>query len=590
MRKTTTFMAVVCIMLLSMVLGGTLSSFADSPVTLYNDNHYGAESNPTGNPIGGGQGYNKAVSVPPVVVATAADLVYAVNSAASGSVIYVDDNANIDMSSSPPLVLPSGVTLASGRGSLLPDATVSQGGRLYLNKPGATMIQVNGTNVRITGLRIDGMDNEEGTSTYGIPVTTGVQILPTYAPEIDNNELMGWTYAAVLGSNGHVHHNDIHHNRRTGLGYGVVITGNAATTHVGVLIEANKFDWNRHSIAATGNVNDRYEARYNYIGGNMVQPGFDMHDFPACNCGGDIVHVHHNTFEIIHNSFNEMSYALDVGNAPKTGLYVYNNWMYNPNPEYGLRLAKQMTEAIQVGMNKFGTGTNITYSSMYLFKGINNSFFNGGYIFSTLAGTPTMTAGRTLTVGGIDNVFNAEQVGDQITYTINVAASKTFSVQMFKGPGLIPESGAIVKVYFDGDSSHPAGIFDTSLTPFSNASIGQQTLDAGTHTVTLEVIGKNPNSLDFKVYYRMLRLNEDIGFWLQADKQLLTVGESATVHSIRDLSGASFASEDPSIATVTPLGLITRVSAGTTNVVASVYGDRGIRSSAVQITVVDITP
>ncbi|MDF2714895.1 MAG: hypothetical protein K0R28_1820 [Paenibacillus sp.] len=583
---------VIAALLVWGLIFGSAISYADgsSPVTLYNDNYYGAESNPTGNQIGGGANYTNIVQVPSVVVSNAADLVAAVNNATPGTVIYVDNSANIDMSDSPTLKLKNGVTLASGRGKVLPDGSVSPGGRLYINKPGLTLIQVEGANVRITGLRLDGLDYIVGTTTYTPAVTTGIRITGTYSPEIDNNEITGWSYAGVFASNGHIHHNYFHHNQRVGLGYGIIVSGNNAITNVGVLIEANLFDWNRHNIAGSGDVKDRYEARYNIMKENNLITAMDMHHWPACNCGGDIIHIHHNTIEVQHNNTNEMGYAMDAANSPKTALYFYNNWMHNPNPEYGIRLFRQITDKVHVGMNKYGTGTDITYSAMYLYKGEGTPFFSGGYIFSTLPGAPIMTEGRTLTKNGIDNVFNAEQIGDKITYDISVGRADQFSVQMFKGPGLTEDSGAIVKVYFDGDSENPAGIWDTSLTPYTNASIGQQSLTAGNHKVTLEVIGKSSKSNDYKVYFRMLRLNEDIGFWMQADKQLIRYGESTTVHSIRDLSSAAFVSDNPAIARVSDQGVITGLAPGVALITGTIVENGIPQSSIVQITVYDETP
>jgi hypothetical protein len=161
---------------------------------------------------------------------------------------------------------------------------------------------------------------------------------------------------------------------------------------------------------------------------------------------------------------------------------------------------------------------------------------------------------------------------------------------MFKGPGLTEDSGAIVKVYFDGDSENPAGIWDTSLTPYTNASIGQQSLTAGNHKVTLEVIGKSSKSNDYKVYFRMLRLNEDIGFWMQADKQLIRYGESTTVHSIRDLSSAAFVSDNPAIARVSDQGVITGLAPGVALITGTIVENGIPQSSIVQITVYDETP
>ena len=82
---------------------------------------FGAEPNPTGNPIGGGAGYTRIIAESDTrvkyVVSTKDQLLTALKSAKSGEVIFVKGNANIDLTGTYGITIPEGVTLASNRGS-----------------------------------------------------------------------------------------------------------------------------------------------------------------------------------------------------------------------------------------------------------------------------------------------------------------------------------------------------------------------------------------------------------------------------------------------------------------------------------------
>jgi len=96
-------------------------------------------------------------------VTNKAGLLSALSSAVAGDVIYVNDNAKIDLTSEHDIIIPAGVTLASGRGN-----GTSQGALLYSHN----LIFTNGEEVeynlfksgwkrsKITGLRIEGNDGE----------------------------------------------------------------------------------------------------------------------------------------------------------------------------------------------------------------------------------------------------------------------------------------------------------------------------------------------------------------------------------------------------------------------------------------------
>ncbi len=72
---------------------------------------YGAEANPTGDPIGGGDGYRRIVERGDFNVATAGELLAALKEARTGQTIYVAHDARIDLTGQMGLQLLAGVTL-----------------------------------------------------------------------------------------------------------------------------------------------------------------------------------------------------------------------------------------------------------------------------------------------------------------------------------------------------------------------------------------------------------------------------------------------------------------------------------------------
>jgi hypothetical protein len=278
---------------------------------------YGAEENPTGNPIGGGLGYGEIQTGDDHIATSYVELDSAFQVAEPGEIVFVPADARIDMSGRPELTIPGGVTLASNRGS-----AGSDGGLIFsdaLDTPG--MIRTGGDSARITGLRIRGpfdkRDRVDRTSN-GIETTH-------FGFEIDNCEIWGFSVAATRfstgASRGYVHHNFIHHNQRGGLGYGVSINGGS------VLIEANLFDWCRHHIASSGAPGSGYEARYNVCLENANGHLFDMHGGrdrgDATDIAGDWMNIHHNTFQAV-----EVRSHVIRGVASQ-GVKIHHNWFYS---------------------------------------------------------------------------------------------------------------------------------------------------------------------------------------------------------------------------------------------------------------------
>jgi hypothetical protein len=358
---------------------------------------FGALANPDSNPIGGGKGYEHMVTSWTYYISPTYDslqnLKSKVESAVPGETIYLSSDAEVlitfDTNDSAnhisllPIQVKEGVTVASGRGKVKSDGTISEGGLIKfpeMTEEGGSLelfeVIADSTATsqpRITGLRLDGTDYEsrEGSDPDIYYTTEAIRSLQqlSYPLEVDNNKIFGWSHAGVRTAAGHIHHNVIEKNQRTGYGYGVFV--NQTNTPEGVLIEANQFNYNRHSIASDGAQNERYEARYNLILEVSRYSAFDMHgdvySSPACNCAGDWVKIHHNTFTKIRSEAGNLRTAIGIRGRPLTGAYIYNNVFYTLDSEYN-----QIIQSLQnntdygrmfVGTNKYGTLTDEKYTT-----------------------------------------------------------------------------------------------------------------------------------------------------------------------------------------------------------------------------------
>jgi len=294
---------------------------------------FGAEPNPTGDPIGGGKGYRRLVNEGDYEVKTLDELVSALGKAKAGQVVYIDDRAEIDLTGSQKIVIPAGVTVASGRGK-----GDSQGALLHSsNLATSPLFSVGGEGVRVTGLRLRGPDQQRRTEQmrklhkegryYSIPNSDAI-ICAHPGLEVDNCELAGWSHAAVFlkagASKAHIHHNYMHHNQRSGLGYGVCLD------RADALIEANLFDWCRHHIAGTGKPGTSYEARYNLVLENANGHSFDMHGGAdrkdGTDIAGDSIKIHHNTFRATSVR------AVVIRGRPAQSADIHHNWFLHADP------------------------------------------------------------------------------------------------------------------------------------------------------------------------------------------------------------------------------------------------------------------
>jgi PKD repeat protein len=308
---------------------------------------FGAESNPTGNPIGGGGGYTNIISAsdPRVKysVSTKDQLLNALKNVRSGDIIFVNEDANIDLTGIYATTIPGGVTLASNRGS-----NGSPGGRIFQNRltiePSgssgdlSSMLKTGGDNVRITGLRIEGPDKTTDNSLVGDTTKTGIYVRNYQGFEADNCEILGWSGAGVnvniwntslqtkglstpeIGSSiANIHHNYIHNCLTNGAGYGVVVYGGAA------LIKANLFDYTRHAVADSGAPTDGYEASYNIYLGHSNGHVFDVHgySYSGNTIAGNLYNIHHNTVKAPVPS--QIWWAVGIRGLPLNQVYINFN-------------------------------------------------------------------------------------------------------------------------------------------------------------------------------------------------------------------------------------------------------------------------
>ncbi|MFP4499777.1 MAG: right-handed parallel beta-helix repeat-containing protein [Candidatus Hydrogenedentota bacterium] len=295
---------------------------------------YGARPGPRG-PLGGGAGYDGIVTGGDYTVKTVEALCAALAEAKAGEVVFIPGDVTLDLTTLvyiDGLVLEAagGVTLASDRGH-----DGSAGALLTSDAlDTSTMISVRGPGVRVTGLRLQGPNPKrylehhrrafgEGgdghTYYYKFPTQDGIAAEHPEL-EVDNCEISGFGHAGVVlrkGDGHHVHHNYIHHCQYNGLGYG--ISHNTASS----VIEYNRFDWNRHSIAGTGRSGCTYVARHNVELGTSLSHCFDMHGGRDRDDGTDVAGT---SIEIYHNTFRAPQTPIAIRGVPEDTCEVHHNW------------------------------------------------------------------------------------------------------------------------------------------------------------------------------------------------------------------------------------------------------------------------
>jgi hypothetical protein len=299
------------------------------------DSIYGAKADETG-PIGGGKGYQNIITSGDYTVDSLESLIDALAKAKAGQVVFIPGDKIIDMTTfiyidKIMLNIPEGVTLASDRGE-----NGSEGALITsdsLDTPG--MILINGANVRISGIRLQGpnpkryLDHHKRAFGpggpghpyyYKFPTSNGINCKFSDL-EVDNCIITAFSRAGInlqAGTGHHIHHNLIHRCQYNGLGYGVSHDKASST------IEFNQFNENRHSLAGTGSPGCGYIARNNVELGISLSHNFDMH-------GGrdrkDNTTIAGTTMEMYNNTFLGPQRAVVIRGVPQDKCDVHHNWM-----------------------------------------------------------------------------------------------------------------------------------------------------------------------------------------------------------------------------------------------------------------------
>lgn len=292
---------------------GTCFGQASSPAA---DDVFGHEANPTGDPVGGGEGYRDIRTNGDFTVTTAEEFLSALKQAQSDSVIFIPDGVEIDLTETATMTIPASVTLAGTRG-----LDGSAGALLKCLRSGV-MFTTGGDRVRLTGLRFEGpYGGNERVATSATFMT-----INHYGADVDNCEIYNFNVNGIVvnATGAHIHHNFLHHIWKAGLGYPVRV--NTSDTR----IIANRFDYGRHPIASGGFPGNGYEAAYNWCGPNMISHEFDMHGGrdrgDGTNIAGDWMHIHHNTFESTRTH-------IGIRGIPSHGAWIHNNWFAGPASE-----------------------------------------------------------------------------------------------------------------------------------------------------------------------------------------------------------------------------------------------------------------
>lgn len=298
-----------------------------------------------GTPLGGGKGYENIITEGDYTVTDTASLVSALRNAKSGEVVYIPEGCKISVTGIT-VTVPEGVTIASNRGYVHENGSISAGGMLYTTTRQKEAVILSEGAV-FTGLTFAGADtdrhmthlnrglNEAGTSYtdyyYSLTLSRAIVVRGDNA-EVSNSEISGFSEAGVLVE-GHkgvkVHHNYIHHNQRNGFGYGVTLYGAAETE-----IYRNMFNFDRHAIAADGSPGSSYSAHDNIHMGTAIYHIFDAHGGSDRGDGTDIAC---DKVEMVNNVFlsDKLPYK-KRGTPTEYSLFKHNIVIY-PESAYQYR-------------------------------------------------------------------------------------------------------------------------------------------------------------------------------------------------------------------------------------------------------------
>ena len=240
------------------------------------------------NPLGGGKGYTNIITEGDYTVTDTASLVKALKTAKSGETVFIPNGVKIGIAGLT-LTVPEGVTLASDRGRVLEDGTVSTGGMIYVATRQTECLVLSQNSV-FTGITLAGADTERhmthlqrglnsaGNSYtdyyYSLTLSRGL-VVRGAGVTVSNCEISGFSEAGVLVEEykeTKISHCYIHHNQRNGFGYGVSLYRECE-----VEIYGNLFNFDRHAIASDGSAGSSYYAHDNIHMGTAIYHIFDAH-------------------------------------------------------------------------------------------------------------------------------------------------------------------------------------------------------------------------------------------------------------------------------------------------------------------------
>jgi hypothetical protein len=215
----------------------------------------GADANPTGQPIGGGEGYTAGPKVSPSDhhSASLASIQQALATAKPGDVVWIGSGMVIDLADAQ-LIVPEKVTLAGDRGAQgsagpLLTADMSKFEWRIKLKPGA----------RLSGVRLQGPNPLIRDIDALMPPPSNYAIACVDA-EVDNCEISQFQRGGIVhlrdSAHGHIHHNYLHDIAA----YPVLVANGSGDEHI---FEANRIEWAWHAIASNGSRGSGYTARYN---------------------------------------------------------------------------------------------------------------------------------------------------------------------------------------------------------------------------------------------------------------------------------------------------------------------------------------
>ncbi len=329
---------------------------------------YGAYVEDGAPPIGGGKGYYEIFTTGDYVVRTLDELTDALAKAQSGEVVFIEGDAAIDITvlviQGQYLELKEGVTLASNRGYTYEDGRVSTGGKIYSTSMANRALYAY-DNSRVTGLIFAGGDPnqhlEHHYRAFSVPnapghsyyysltsvATDGIHVVGNNVT-VDNCEIAGFGDAGVnlyIGvKNAVVKYCYIHHNQANGLGYGVCHWDDAES-----VIEYCLFNYNRHSIAATGAPTTGYIARFNVEMGSSLSHCFDIHGGADRKDGTNIAGTY---CEMYNNTFLADTNPYWLRGVPEEYQYFYKNVCINNYASYNV--SKLVGQNVKLYDNIFG--------------------------------------------------------------------------------------------------------------------------------------------------------------------------------------------------------------------------------------------